>query len=551
MLATKLKKRRQLLPLPIHLFALFGFFMMRLLPAVQAQPAFEPLWIADGPGFDIIRQILPITEDEMWLSGSFSDSLTVGGQVWRSLGGRDGFLVRIDEDGQVAESVLLHSPADIRLEHMVWDSSLGRLALLGEYSGRLELPDTTLNSPFGTTSLFVYVMASVAPSWAVSLDSRGLIGAGQLHWAEGGQLWVNGFFKDSLGIGDERLEGSGETDAFLLGFSEGGQLERSFSFGGSGNARARLLNQNAEGELILAGVLDGELDLPDTSLAAVIPGDYDLFLFAFDPETGRDSWAIWGGEVLDEEVTALLLKEDGSILLGGFFAGILRFESGLRLESTSTQPDAFLLKIDEAGQQVSGIAFGGPGNVRLLDLTRRGDELLGTGAFTETLSFPPFEIRATGVQSGYILRLNENLLEPTSLNAVTADQTVFLEAAAYLDQTPLVGGQFSGKLFNQLPSNNQSLDGLLLQPSVPTSLYEAAKEFFLLRVYPNPTRGAFYLDQKVDCDSFSLIDPNGKLLESGTIPKTASWDLSNHPKGMYLLHLRCEGSNRSLRVLKE
>jgi hypothetical protein len=537
--------------LPKRWVAFFGFLMMGNLPAPQAQPGFEPLWIADGPGFDNINQVLPLTSGQMWISGSFSDSLSLNGQTWRSRGGRDGFVARSDEEGRIVETILLHSPADIRLEHVAWDSTLGRLALLGEYSGQLELPDTTLNSPFGTTSLFVYVVASDAPSWAVSLDCRGLIGAGQLHWSEPGLLWVNGFFKDSLGIGEERLDGKGETDAFLLEFSDPGQLERRFSFGGSGNTRARLLNQNAKGELILSGVLDGELDLPDTSLAAVIPGDYDLFLFAFDPLTESESWAIWGGEVLDEEVTALLLKEDGSILLGGFFAGILRFESGLRLESTSIQPDAFLLKIDEAGRQVSGIAFGGPGNVRLLDLTRRGEELLGAGAFTETLSFPPFEIRATGVQSGYVMRLNENLLEPTTLNAVTADQTVFLEAAAYLGSTPLVGGQFSGKLFNQLPSNNQSLDGLLLQPSVPTSLYEAAKGFFLLRVYPNPTKGAFYLDQKVDCDSFSLIGPGGKLLEAGLVRKPASWDISDYPKGMYLLHLRCEGSSRTLRVLKE
>jgi len=521
------------------------------LSTAKAQQSFEPLWIVDGPGFDNINQILPFTADSTWISGTFSDSLTLNGKTWQSLGGRDAFVVRMDREGRIAEPLLLHSPANIRLQHMSWDSTRGSLALLGEYSGTLELPDTTLNSPFGTTSLFVYVWTSDSPTWVASLDSRGLIGAGQLHWAESGHLWVNGFFKDSLRIGGEKLEGKGQTDAFLLQFSEKGQLEARFSFGGTGNTRARLLNQNPEGDLILAGILDGELDLPDTSLAAIIPGDFDLFLFSFTPETERVPWALWGGGVLDEEVTALLLAEDGTIQLGGFFAGILEFDSGFRLESTDIQPDAFLLSIDRAGQEVGGVSFGGPGSVRLLDLTQREGELLGCGSFTETLSFSSFEIRATGVQSGFITRLEKSNLDPIDLHAVTADQTVFLEAAAYTGSTPLIGGQFAGRLFNEFPSKNQSLDGLLLQPTVSTRVFEAARDFFLLNVYPNPTWGVFYLDQKIDCDSFSLIDPNGKVLETGPMRKPASWDLSNYPKGLYILHLRCKGTSRTLRVLKE
>lgn len=383
------------------------------------------------------------------------------------------------------------------------------------------------------------------------MDSKGLKGAGQLSWQqEGGLLWLNGFFGDSLVIGTRRLAAEGDTDAFLLSFSEEGQLQKSYSWGQSGNTRARTLLSKTNDRLILGGVTDGAIKLSDTILSAQIPGDYDLFVFEFNPESESTSWSFGGGGVLDEEVSDMDWYGEDELIIGGYFSGLLDFANGLSLQSTSTQPDAYIIRVNEEGSILDGFSFGSPGNVRIFDLTTTQDTLLATGSFTESLAYDDRIIQATGIQSGFIIEWQGVSFDLQDLSGIRSDNTVFLEAIFSNSNYTLAGGLFSGVLESGQSSTDGTLDPILLQRDQTTALIPDPSEFFQLSISPNPTNGLFRLINKVTCDSFILMDLQGRVIQKGDIAFEKEWDLSSEADGTYLLHLRCEEIWRSLRILK-
>jgi len=522
------------------------------LPATYSQSSWEVEWSRGSRGPDGLRQLVPLPDGGLWLSGTFSDTLAWGGQQVVAEGGEDLFLFEYLPSQEEGKAMAFHSALDLDINHLAYDSASNRLAVLGSYNTRLALPDTVLFSPEGNRSLFVYLFSPEQESgWAVSLDSRGLKDGAQLGWSGPDTLWVGGYFGDSLLIGDVRLESRGATDPFLLAFdSRTGRLLQANHWGGSGNTRARALQVLPDGDLILAGVLDDTLYLSDTVIQAVIPGDYDLFAFRAGPE-GQVRWAIWGGGVLDEEVTSLVRWGPSHWLLGGYFSGNLNLEPQLQLTSTSTQPDAYLLRFAFDGSLQDGFSFGGSQNVRLLDMAAREGELLAVGSFTGELILGDFERLARGTQSGFISRFSGEELAPAQLEAIRSDQTVFLETAALGERLYFAGGRYSGTLESGETSRNNSLDPLWLGLNPTTFLFPPPNDFFLLSVHPNPTRGPIRLNRKIPCDTFQLLSAQGTLLESGTLDQTASWDLSDQPSGLYLLRLHCQDRWRTLRIRKE
>ncbi len=518
---------------------------------LYGQVNWDPILDLSGPGLDGVKKIISLDDDRFAIAGTFSDSLNWNGIWYTSRGDQDLFVGIYNRENELLNQHFFHSTQSIDIDDFQWDSVQNRMALLGSYRNDIQLGDTSLISPGGNRSLFIRVWSPSSPDgWAISMDSRGLKDGGELAWANDGMLWANGFFGDSLVLGDNRFFSKGNTDVFLFAFSREGQLQTGYTWGGSGNNRARALLKDDFGGLILAGILDDTLELDSDTLAAAIPGDYDLFVLRFIPDSGV-AWSIWGGGVLDEEISALEQINENTLLVGGFFSGLLEFDSGLSLQSSSTQPDAFLLQIGPQGNLLSGSSFGGPGNVRLLDLTAYSDRILAVGAFTQQLSIEDQIVESSGQQSGFIAIWGTDPFTIEQLDAIRSDQTVFLETVLQHRSTSLAGGQFAGTLETGLTSYLNSLDPIVLQRTVTTAVSPPPRAFFLLSVYPNPTEGPFQLIQKVACDSFRLISPEGKIIDSGILPEDASWDLSLRPAGTYLLQIRAENRWRTLRVLKK
>jgi hypothetical protein len=67
------------------------------------------------------------------------------------------------------------------------------------------------------------------------------------------------------------------------------------------------------------------------------------------------------------------------------------------------------------------------------------------------------------------------------------------------------------------------------------------------QVYPNPTSAQIHISTEVPCE-FVITDLLGKILKSGEV--FGPIDVSNFPKGSYILQLRMGTSIQTTRILK-
>lgn len=110
-------------------------------------------WRIDGPGSDHIGSIAADGGD-LWVGGSFENTVRVAGRTLRSAGSHDLFLGRLDADGSVLSARRFGDrEPDYGIEGIALDAS-GRLYIAGSYQGRLDL-GVTLPEATGRTDGFV------------------------------------------------------------------------------------------------------------------------------------------------------------------------------------------------------------------------------------------------------------------------------------------------------------------------------------------------------------------------------------------------------------
>lgn len=70
-------------------------------------------------------------------------------------------------------------------------------------------------------------------------------------------------------------------------------------------------------------------------------------------------------------------------------------------------------------------------------------------------------------------------------------------------------------------------------------------------LFPNPFTGTIEIGNLYEPCDYALYSPDGRLIKEGTLNGSRITDLEFLPKGLYILHLQAQDSNRVFRVSKE
>jgi len=433
-----------------------------------------------------VNNVTAIGNDQMYLhkmdaSGNF---------LWVRTFGGDGF------DG--AESIALDASGNIY--------ATGIFAGTGDFDPGA---GSTILTSNGSGDVFVLKMdASGNFLWARSFGGTSAEVGWSIDTDSSGNVYTVGFFEGTIDFdpssGSMNLTSVGDNDVFVQKMDASGNFLWAKAFGGPENDLTYSINVDVSNNLLITGSFEGTADFdPGTETANLTSnGDQDIFIQKLDA-SGNYLWAkSVGGTDADRGRDIITDASGNSYTTGIFSSDTIDLDPGTGT-STHTTPaqDAFVLKLDSAGNFVWASSFG------------------------------------------------ENVFEiiETSIN-LDASQNVYTTGAFYTtgDFDPTVG------VFN-LTSNGQS-DIFVQKLSQGPLGIEEFHNNPSIAIYPNPTKKNIniYFEHELQEVRLILTDVQGKILsdQSYRTFSNAAMEVKG-ASGLYFLNIRTSTNEKTIKILKE
>ncbi len=307
----------------ISIIRQFSLILLFLYINLNAQS--QSYW-AKFQGGANVDETLGVTSDasgNVYMTGYFSTSAEVNGQMISVNGLTDMFLSKVDESGNTEWSVSAGGPQSDRGLGVAVDNA-GNVFVCGFFSG---------TASFGN---------------GISISS-----------AEGGQ------------------------DAFIAKYNSSGQAQWARAGGSATGAdRANAVAVDGSGNAIITGQFTGEANFGGLSLTSVNSTN-DVFVVKYDAD-GTEQWAKSGtGDALNRGL-AIVTDASGSVYAAGQFSGDITFDNTY---SNNILNASFLVKYDAAGNEQWVRWAGGGNQSIAYGLASDGNNIFITGDCGSSLTF--------------------------------------------------------------------------------------------------------------------------------------------------------------------
>lgn len=279
----------------------------------------------------------------------------------------------------------------------------------------------------------------------------------------GSGVLVGGDFKGAIDFDPSAnslfLSGTGVSTGFLAYLNAAGDLQWAKSFQGSSEVRVQAIQEDAAGNIYIAGVFKGSVDLnPDTVLSTQVTstGDNDVFIAKLNG-LGNFIWGRSLGNAGSNSQSTMMVDGSGFLYLSFNFKDSIDADpgTGVSMIQSNGMDDAIVVKMDGNGAYVSAFNLGGPYVDAITDLkTNNNGELLITARVLGTLDVDP----GTGTQlvtissgnvGGLVLKLSSTgqfvaryVFEPTTSPSACQLDGIGVDAAGNM----YVNGNFSGTI---------------------------------------------------------------------------------------------------------
>ena len=316
---------------------------------------------------DLALEPVP-TGAKLWVAGSFTQRVDVGGFGADGAAVEDVFLVQLDSDGLIAESV----------------RGLGGMGI-----------DTRAT------------LAAAEPN-------QGVVIAGQFS---------NSMVIDPGAAMPTTLSSSGGLDVFLMKWSEANSLEWAVNIGSAANETVEDVACLADGSFAAVGVARGG----DITFASGLPEAVTLISFGlgdgwsarYEATTGTLRWATWAVSSQGvDHASRLVATPDNGLVVGGFYGPMSRFAGMTQVLPLDGPIDTFFSKMSASGElefvrratsagseSVLGMASREDGSITVAGTWTGGPLILGGGDARETT----LNVPAALLMGTFTARMNADL----------------------------------------------------------------------------------------------------------------------------------------------
>jgi hypothetical protein len=504
-----------------------------------------------GAGDEAVVEMTSI-EEELLVGGTFSGSFPLGSTVLNSIGQRDVWILRQDEEGEILQAHQIGSEEDDVLASMETDG-FGNLYAFGEFWFEAFFDTTLVELDKGSKGIYLSRFSTDGKlDWVNVISGKALKVAGDMAMGPAEDLYASGYFSDTLSIGDTLLVAKGDPGLFLSKWTVDGELIWAGSYGGSGAFRARAIAVNPNDEPYVAGNFQGFAILGGDTLSTAT-ADNDVFLLSFSPQ-GEVQWARKAGGILEDACADIALDDDGNIWLTGDFVGSLNpGDDTYKLTSDGFPNDAYLLRYSPEGAASFSKRIGSNDFDFGLSIDIQEEKLLLGGFFEGMIQLEGKTITSlNGKQNGFVAAfgLDGLLLSITALPSPELSFSSVIHVGE--DGREWVGGSFSEALqLTGLPGllSNGGRDGFLAELSPLFTPLSFPEKTLAPEAYPNPFSNIIYLHRAEEVEKVLLFDNNGRLCkEANKEGRISTAELS---PGLYWLSIHFfNGERRRTKMVK-
>lgn len=307
-----------------------------------------------------------------WFMGTvdFDPSSAVANRT--SIGNEDVYVQKLDRDGNFLWAVSLGGSSSDRGYDITTDY-LGNVYVSGNFTGTVDFdPGTGVfqRTAQGNWDAFVLKLDYLGNFlWVRTFGGSGADYGYAITYSDSGFVYTAGMFQSTVdfdpGMPVLQRSSAGGFDIYVHKMTDNGDFVWVQTIGGSENDFAYSVQVDAEGKVYHGGYFAGTVDfnpgagvLQQTSL-----GGNDAYIQQLDP-SGNHNWTrVLGG------IGSVFLHNirydrfDGLYASGNFQANVdFNPGPGVNMHSSNGMFDAFVVRLDTAGQYIWSRTFGGPLN---------------------------------------------------------------------------------------------------------------------------------------------------------------------------------------------
>lgn len=546
----------------------------------------EPVWQKSfgGSGIDLLHSVR-LTNDGGFLLAGTSDSPKSDDKKENTHGGRDFWVIKLDAGGGERWQKTLGGLSDEELVGVAVSKDGGCLLAGSTYSDASG--DVTQKNKGGLDFWLVRLDYEGNVKWqktlggALSDEMRSVIAT-----ADGGYL-VGGTSNSPEGF-DKTSKCNGGSDFWILKLDKDGNIEWQRTMGAEKDDQLQSLWQTHDGGYIASGNSNSGAGFNKTSASR---GGSDFWVVRLDP-SGNPLWQETYNFGKYDVLTSLVENADGTLLI----AGTAKSESVVNKDKEGTN-DYIALKTDAEGKELWSRTIGSEGEdmLRKLIETRDGGYLLAGTSNPEAVKPGKRKKNKNGlnaISNGGRLAAAENAQREMDRNVAQGrdaandfykEQTASASKAVSdaLEQqegSPLKmgigapgdllqsGNGSGGKKGSsrdtnppnakKLPasrqkSNNPGRSDFWVVKLKDKDKKEKAKQN--VEAFPNPAHDYtnVVVGYEYEKGTATVFDINGRQLQSFAITeRTVPVSLEGFPEGIYIINIRTDKSNDSVKVMK-
>jgi hypothetical protein len=398
-------------------------------------PSGNVLWVSNASGTGNIegKGIARDAAGNVYVSGYFSGSVTLGTTTLVSAGNNDIFTAKLNSTG-VFQWAVSAGGTSVDEGFAIAVDPIGNVYVTGYFSGTANFSGLSAVAAFYDAFLVKYNTSGV-PQWVRKGGGPSTdYGRGVSISPNGNIFWVGDIYGASANFDAIAVTGNGAYDAFISMYDTNGNVLWVRTGGQNLNDRAQAVVADTHGNAYVTGFFNQITTFGPFSTMGF--GNQDVFVAKYDA-LGNILWfQNAGGNLSTNTGNAIAMDDKDFIYVGGTFQNTIQFGN---LTMSSLGLDPFVAKYDSSGVP-RWLARGGTG---------QDDECRGIGAdssgrayFTgwfrgNPAPFGVYPLVSSGLEDVYIARTDSGVLTLNPVNLVyCAGDSIFVPYTVLDDFQP-------------------------------------------------------------------------------------------------------------------
>lgn len=308
-------------------------------------------WInqGGGPKYDYGFSVIVNQFNQIFITGQFTESFSYGNNV--VLTGypyyNSGFIANISQNGNMNWIKKTTNQSISQITDIETDGA-NILYITGYFHNTLSIDNLTITSNNTTSGeIFVakYNTSTSTWDWGISFGSSGF----DIPFAlalYNSDLYLSGYFSNSIAFGSTTLISNGNFDAFLVKLNANTtQVLWAKGFGGIGPDSIEDICMDGAGNILATGFFSDNASFDWLNLNGY--GLEDIFFAKFAGSDGKLIWATNAGSAENMQRGLTIARKGNKIYAAGYYKGNARFgNSILQNNSANGTTDFFITRIE-------------------------------------------------------------------------------------------------------------------------------------------------------------------------------------------------------------